>query len=141
MTVMQTLGSGSLIPDWVEVLEYGEFGSAWGPLGEFEIMWLADKHAFARWRVVPNSGEAELMRIAVEVTHRRTGLAKHLMIECSNYLAANGCASLHLEVRASNIPAQKLYESLGWQRIHIRNAYYGDGEDAHVYALKSINLR
>ncbi|MDR1841441.1 MAG: GNAT family N-acetyltransferase [Holophagales bacterium] len=135
MTVIQILGSGSLIPDWAEALESREFGSVWGPLGEFEILWLADKLAFARWRMIPNSAEAELLHIAVDTAHRRVGVAKRLMVECSKYLAANGCASLHLEVRASNIPAQKLYESLGWRRINVRKAYYGDGEDAAIFCL------
>jgi ribosomal-protein-alanine N-acetyltransferase len=131
-------GPGSLAPDWVEGLESRGFGAAWGPLGESEIMWLLDHRAFARWRVIPKIGEAELLRVAVAEEHRRTGVAKRLMGACSEYLAKSGCTSLHLEVRASNAPAQKLYESLGWLRTGERKSYYRDGEDALVYAMEVL---
>jgi ribosomal protein S18 acetylase RimI-like enzyme len=136
MTAVRALGPGSSVPGWAEALESGEFASAWGPLGESEILWLMDDSAFARWRVAPGIGEAELLRVAVVQAHRRSGVAKRLMAACSEYLAASGCTSLHLEVRASNAPAQKLYESLGWRRTGTRKAYYGDGEGALVYALE-----
>jgi ribosomal protein S18 acetylase RimI-like enzyme len=130
------LGPGSLVPGWAEALESGEFASAWGPLGEHEIMWLMDDRAFARWRAVLDIGEAELLRVAVAPSHRRSGLASLLMESCSKYLTESGCASLRLEVRASNVPAQRLYESLGWRQTGARRAYYGDGEDALLYALE-----
>ena len=42
----------------------------------------------------------------------------------------NEVFSITLEVRVSNISAQKLYESLGFKKILIKNNYYSDGEDA-----------
>jgi ribosomal protein S18 acetylase RimI-like enzyme len=136
MTAVRALGPGSSAPDWAEALESREFASAWGPLGEHEIVWLIDNRAFARWRALPGLGEAELLRVAVAQGHRRSGIAKRLMAACSERLAENGCTSLRLEVRASNAPAQRLYESLGWRRVGARKAYYGDGEDALLYALE-----
>jgi len=136
MTAVHALGPGSLVPCWAEALELEEFASAWGALGECEMLWLIDRSAFARWRVAPKIGEAELLRIAVARGHRRSGVAKRLMGVCSECLAASGCTSLRLEVRASNVPARRLYESLGWRRTGARKAYYGDGEDALVYALE-----
>jgi len=135
MTAIRALGPGSLVPDWAETLESQGFSPVWGALGEDEIMWLMDCSAFARWRVAPKIGEAELLRIAVVESHRRSGVAKHLMGACLADLVASGCTTLRLEVRASNVPAQKLYESLGWLRMGARKAYYSDGEDALVYAL------
>ena len=38
-----------------------------------------------------------------------------------------------LEVRRSNIPAQKLYEKHGFKQIAIRNNYYDNTEDALIY--------
>jgi len=131
---IQILGPGSLLPDWVYALESLEFGSSWGKPEEFELLYLMGECAFARWRAIPKLGEAELLRIAVLQANRRSGVAKRLMSECSKHLAANGCFLLRLEVRASNLPAQKLYESLVWQRISVRKAYYGNGEDAIVYS-------
>jgi ribosomal protein S18 acetylase RimI-like enzyme len=127
---------GSLVPDWAEGLEMLEFGSLWGPLGGMEIMWLIDRLAFARWSAAPGIGEAELLRIAVSKEHRQKGHAKKLMAESSKRLFGMGCTLLRLEVRASNEPAKRLYETLGWQRQGDRRAYYSDGEDAAIYELK-----
>lgn len=43
--------------------------------------------------------------------------------------------SVLLEVRASNKPAQRLYASLGFERVGVRKRYYGDGEDAVLMTL------
>jgi ribosomal protein S18 acetylase RimI-like enzyme len=102
-------------------------------MDEFEMMWALEKRAFARWRVMPKIGEAELLRLAVSPAHRREGMATRLMSECSNQLSAIGCTALRLEVRASNTAAQKLYDSLGWRQANTRKAYYSDGEDGVVY--------
>jgi ribosomal protein S18 acetylase RimI-like enzyme len=133
MTNIVLFGPGSSVPGWAEELESLEFGQAWGPLDEFEMMWALGNRAFARWRVMPKIGEAELLRLAVSPANRREGMATRLMSECSSQLAAIGCAALRLEVRASNTAAQKLYESLGWRQENIRKAYYSDGEDGVVY--------
>jgi ribosomal-protein-alanine N-acetyltransferase len=133
MTAIVALGPGSSMPDWVEELELLEFGPAWGSLDEFEMLWMIERCAFARWRVVSKIGEAELLRIAVLPTHRRMGIATLLIAECSTYLAEIGCTILRLEVRASNTAAQKLYESIGWRQTGHRKAYYSDGEDGVLY--------
>jgi ribosomal protein S18 acetylase RimI-like enzyme len=123
------------MPVWADELELHEFGDRWGPVGDSESLWLCGKQAFARWKILPGLGEAELLRIAVEKNHRRSGLAKLLMEESQNYLAGTGVGSAHLEVRDSNISAKGLYESMGWQQIGARKAYYKDGEYASVYRL------
>ena len=130
---VQVLGPGSSIPSWAESIEALEFGAPWGPLDDFEIMWLLEGRAFARWRAVPALGEAELLRIAVSKEHRRAGLGTWVLTESAKHLLANGCTAMHLEVRLSNAPAQRLYESLGWRPTGSRKAYYSDGEDAVTY--------
>ena len=132
---VRVLGPGSQVPVWVDALDSAVFGAAWGPVGEDELLWLMGECAFARWRVAPRVGEAELLRIAVATENRRLGAAKRLMAECSKALAAEGCRTLHLEVRVSNTPAQKLYEALSWRKTGLRKAYYGNGEDALLYGL------
>jgi ribosomal protein S18 acetylase RimI-like enzyme len=130
------LGPGSSVPQWAENLETQEFCSAWGTLGEFEVMWLTDDCAFARWRMVPRIGEAELLRIAVCPSQRRKGIAKRLISECMKYMEAHECPTLRLEVRASNGPARALYLSLGWRQTGLRKGYYSDGEDAAEYVVQ-----
>jgi len=44
-----------------------------------------------------------------------------------------------LEVRKSNLPAQKLYESLGFVTSGLRKGYYSDdGEDALAMTLELV---
>ena len=42
-----------------------------------------------------------------------------------------------LEVRKSNISAQKLYEKNGFKKISVRKNYYDNIEDAFIY-LKAL---
>ena len=46
---------------------------------------------------------------------------------------------LTLEVRASNLPAQALYEKYGFAKVGVRRRYYADdGEDAVVMTTERI---
>ncbi len=47
---------------------------------------------------------------------RRTGVAALLLNEAARFARADGAARLSLSTALANIPAQKLYESLGWKR-------------------------
>jgi ribosomal protein S18 acetylase RimI-like enzyme len=47
---------------------------------------------------------------------RRLGVAKALLIAAADDARALGAASLSLTTALDNLPAQALYESLGWQR-------------------------
>ena len=66
-------------------------------------------------------GEADMMNIAVADSHRRRGIARALVEEL---IARLDATMLTLEVRASNTPAIKLYESLGFQQVGLRKNYY-----------------
>ena len=46
------------------------------------------------------------------------------------------CNESYLEVRTDNIPAIKLYESLGFDRIATLNTYYKDGRNAFLMSAK-----
>ena len=65
--------------------------------------------------------EVHIMQIAVDPEYRRQGIAEQLS---KNLLAAKQGRTLMLEVRASNIPAQALYEKLGFIHSGIRKGYY-----------------
>ena len=78
---------------------------------------------------------AELIRIATSPNHQKKGVAKELMqaiLECAKNC---GCERMMLEVRKSNIPAQKLYKKFGFNEISIRKGYYS-GEDAVIMEAK-----
>ena len=46
---------------------------------------------------------------------------------------------IYLMVRASNAPAQKLYEKFGFEKIGVRkNYYYSPDEEALIYRLNFL---
>jgi GNAT superfamily N-acetyltransferase len=45
---------------------------------------------------------------------RRKGVARGLLEAAADFARANGAASLALTTATDNLPAQRLYESLGW---------------------------
>ena len=140
MSALQHRGPGSQVPAWVEAIEAGCFGSPWGPLGEGEHLWAAFPAAFARWRVIPETQEAELLRIGVAETVRRGGQGRALLRHCQKLLIGQGIQVLHLEVRVGNLAARGLYESEGWVYQGLRRRYYRDGEDAALYRYGEFEL-
>lgn len=77
---------------------------------------------------------ADLLYVYVTPAGRRTGCGRRLVERLLDELGRRPqIEALFLEVRAGNLAAQKLYESLGMSRIDRRKAYYADGEDAFVY--------
>jgi ribosomal-protein-alanine N-acetyltransferase len=77
--------------------------------------------------------EAELDKICVLPSHRKTGCATTLLAETIGYAARRDVTRFFLEVRTSNLPAQRLYEKFGFCKIAVRKGYYENGEDAFVY--------
>lgn len=78
-------------------------------------------------------GEADMMNLAVDPAARRLGLGRAIVEALVAALRDNGVHCLTLEVRASNLPAQKLYESLGfWQAGRRPNYYLEPKEDALI---------
>lgn len=92
--------------------------------------------AFAITQIVLD--EATLFNIAVDPQFQRQGLGRALLERVIEDVEKRGVVTLWLEVRASNIAAIGLYESLGFNEVSIRRNYYptADGrEDAIIMAL------
>jgi [ribosomal protein S18]-alanine N-acetyltransferase len=70
--------------------------------------------------------ELHINTIAVKLTMRRQGIAKFLLQEV---LERTGMSRATLEVRRSNVAAQKLYEALGFRTTAIRPRYYSNPEE------------
>jgi len=128
------LGPGSRVPAWVEAIDQACFGEAWGPLDEFEHIWASAPYGFSRWRIIPEVGEAELLRLGVAAGLRRAGHGRRLLRHAQQQMARLGVQVLHLEVRVSNAAARALYESEGWVYQGLRKGYYRDGESAALYS-------
>ncbi len=79
-------------------------------------------------------GETEILNLAVDPAHRRTGVARALIGHFFLFLPG----SCFLEVRESNEEAIQLYESIGFIRISRRHDYYSSpNEDAIVMRLSA----
>ncbi|GAB1667295.1 MULTISPECIES: ribosomal protein S18-alanine N-acetyltransferase [Mannheimia] len=93
--------------------------------------------AFAISQIVLD--EATLFNIAVAPEFQGKGFGKRLLSALILQLQQRNVATLWLEVRESNLTAQKLYNSLGFNEVTIRKNYYptlnGGKENAVVMAL------
>jgi ribosomal-protein-alanine N-acetyltransferase len=77
--------------------------------------------------------EVHILNIAVEPEYQRTGCGRQLLQFALDFGEEQGARSAFLEVRASNLAAQKFYAHFGFHRVRIRKQYYSDNkEDAYV---------
>lgn len=78
-------------------------------------------------------GDGEIANIAVAAEARGQGVGGQLLDEALRVAREAGSETVHLEVRASNVPAQALYASRGFEPVGMRRGYYRDpAEDAIV---------
>ena len=75
---------------------------------------------------------AELQRIAVAATHRRTGLASGLLARVEREALSRYADRLLLEVREDNHGACAFYAARGFTEIDRRPRYYADGTTAVI---------
>lgn len=88
------------------------------------------------WIVV---GEANITNIAVSSNFRGQGVANLLMTSALKLCKENDVTEMNLEVRASNITAQKLYEKFGFIKEGVRKKYYEDNkEDAILMFIHNL---
>ena len=77
--------------------------------------------------------ETDMMNVAVTADFRRQGIGEKLVTALVEELKAIESHSLTLEVRASNTPAQAMYEKLGFAEVGRRPRYYQNPkEDALI---------
>ncbi len=77
---------------------------------------------------------AELQRIAVAATQRRTGVATALLARVEDEARARHVDRLLLEVREDNHAACGFYAARGFTELDRRPRYYADGTNAVVLA-------
>jgi ribosomal-protein-alanine N-acetyltransferase len=88
--------------------------------------------------------EAELFNIAVNPAYQGQGFGKKLLQTLMQKLCDENFERIFLEVRASNTPAIKLYETLGFNQMGVRKNYYPNKigrEDALLYASELCLLK
>lgn len=98
------------------------------------------RYSNGRWSKPLNEGEYFVIHaLAVDFERRGEGLGKRSVEFCLGFAAAHGAGGVRLDVVPSNIPARKLYESLGF-------TYAGDAdlergtEDIPLFSLYEKNF-
>jgi ribosomal-protein-alanine N-acetyltransferase len=82
------------------------------------------------WLIVD---EAHVTNIAVSALYRGRKLGERLLIELQKTASFMGAVRMTLEVRVSNLIAQRLYGKLGFYPVGTRRGYYSDNnEDALI---------
>jgi [ribosomal protein S18]-alanine N-acetyltransferase len=76
--------------------------------------------------------------VGVAPEHRRRHLGKRLMDEVEKGFKERNVRIVRLEVRSLNIPAQKLYQRLGYSITQRLPKYYSNGGDG-LLMLKSLD--
>ena len=85
------------------------------------------------------AGEGYIYNVAVKQEFRRQGLGYQMLKTLIDESADRGITSFTLEVRASNEPAIRLYESLGFESAGLRKDFYRKPkEDAVIMWVKRI---
>ena len=84
--------------------------------------------------------EAHLTNIAVRKQLQRQGIGELLLISMIDRIAKLKAEFITLEVRVSNISAQRLYQKYGFNQVGIRPGYYTDNrEDALLMTTEKIS--
>ena len=81
--------------------------------------------------------EYDLLKIAIDIKHRKMGYATILMNYIKEYSINTCIEKISLLVRQSNLSAQALYKKMGFTEIVIRKHAYPDGENGIFMCTKA----
>ena len=87
-------------------------------------------------------GEAHIVTIAVRSDLRREGVGSILMASALTLAMRLGANRATLEVRVTNLSAQRLYRNFGFEITAMRKKFYSDtGEDAYVMWIQDLGSK
>lgn len=126
----------------IAAIEQACFGAAAWSAGLVRDEVVSERHVvlvtddLSAYAAVSLAGEiADLDRIAVLPGNRGRGAARQLLGDAIDRARDLGASRMLLEVAADNAPAIGLYESVGFDTISVRRAYYPGGLDALVMEI------
>ena len=82
--------------------------------------------------------EGDICNVAVFDKFRRRGVATALIQHLVDYAVENPLSFITLEVRESNIGAQKFYETMGFETIGIRKNFYDNPKEHAILMNKTF---
>jgi ribosomal protein S18 acetylase RimI-like enzyme len=89
--------------------------------------------------VVEPDGVGHITTIGVAPEYRRRGLARLMLHEIERSFQVRGVTTVRLEVRVGNLPAQRLYEQIGYLVVQRMGKYYSNGDDGYLM-VKSLEI-
>lgn len=101
-------------------------------------LWRRGAELVGYFILAAGGGEAHLLNLSIAPQCQRQGLGGRLLGEALRIARAEGARRLLLEVRPSNLAAQRLYARHGLRQIGLRRDYYPahtGREDALVLAI------
>ncbi len=90
------------------------------------------------WHIV---NEGHITNIAVKREYRNRGIGRELLKSLFIIAEEREMIGLSLEVRISNITAQRLYTSLGFKPEGIRKGYYNDTKEDAIIMWKYFDIK
>ena len=87
------------------------------------------------------AGESHLQNICIIPSRQGKGYGRKLVEHMLSLAISRGAERIFLEVRTSNVTTYKLYESLGFSELGVRDGYYpGDSgrEDAIMFTKELV---
>lgn len=122
-------------PHWTRA-DY-EISLGGDPLRFAQGAWVGDGMlaGFVVASLVPPESEIEFIAVAPEF--QRRGIGRALLTASITELKRRGVTQVLLEVRASNLGAQAMYRTAGFEETRRRDGYYVDPvEDAILFQLQ-----
>jgi len=116
-----------LLMNLLALYPYGVFvaESEWGVVGYMIIRIIAQK--------------GHIIALAVDKRHRNNSIGTQMLNKAVEVFKERGVDGAWLEVRASNLHAQRFYLGRGFMRIIQVEEYYGDGEDAEILYMPLLS--
>lgn len=85
-------------------------------------------------------GDFEIIQLALNKAYQRQGLASMMIDYMIQDAQSSNIEFIYLEVEMDNLPALNLYKKYGFEAIHQRKNYYGQGQDAIVMRKEMSNV-
>lgn len=85
-------------------------------------------------------GDFEIIQLALNKEYQRQGLASMMIDYMIQDAQSSHIEFIYLEVEIDNLPALNLYKKYGFEAIHQRKNYYGQGQDAIVMRKEMSNV-
>ena len=83
--------------------------------------------------------EGHITNVAVHPDYRSRGVGRRLLQAITELAIRKGARRLTLEVRKSNVRAQSLYQSLGFQGVGVRRGYYRDNNEDAIIMWRDLS--